>query len=52
MQYIIHHHGGCENNSIDFTGGAGRKAMDRIVGGGGGEGEGVLGLVVVVVVAG
>ena len=34
MQYIID--GGCEDNSIDFTGGAGRKAMDRIVGGGGG----------------
>ena len=33
LQYIID--GGCENNSIDFTGGAGRKAIDRIVGGGG-----------------
>ena len=33
MQYIID--SGCENNSIDFTGGAGREAMDRIVGGGG-----------------
>ena len=48
MQYIID--GGCENNSIDFTGGAGRNAMDRIVGGGGWGG--VLVVVVVVVVAG
>ena len=46
MQYIID--GGCEDNSIDFTGGAGRKAMDRIVGGFGA----VLVVVVVVVVAG
>ena len=38
--HAVHHHGGCENNSIDFTGGVGRKAMDRIVGGGGGGGVG------------